>query len=85
MQPIDLLKKKADHVERLLKEIRSEIDRLELKKKNVKYDTMRLISDEKYRIEVALMETKTILEASKLLGIAERTVYRKMNAYGISI
>ena len=84
MQPIDLVKKKADHLEILLQEIRFEIDQLELKNQHGKYNTMRLLSDEKYRIEVALVESKTLREAADMLNFSERTLYRKMNIYGIS-
>ena len=85
MQPIEFLKHKTDRLEVMLIEIRKEINRMELKGLRENYDIKRLISDEKYRIRVALTECKTNSEAAKLLQISERTLYRKMLNYGIQI
>ena len=41
-------------------------------------DSYKLLSSKKYRIELALAMTDTIKDASKLLGISERTIYRHL-------
>jgi predicted transcriptional regulator YheO len=41
-------------------------------------DSYKLLSSKKYRIELALAMTDTIKEASKLLGVSERTIYRHL-------
>lgn len=44
---------------------------------------MRLLRDEKYRIEVALSISKSKKEACVKLGMGERTFYRKLAEYNL--
>jgi len=44
----------------------------------------KMLSDEKYRIEIAIQLTQNDQKAMGLLDMAERTFYHKLKSYGIT-
>jgi hypothetical protein len=79
------LKKKVEFFEKSLLELRGEIQKLEVRSSDnhtikgipVSVNIERLLSDERYRLEVALQITKTNRKAASLLKMSERTLYRQ--------
>ncbi len=52
--------------------------------KETKFDIIRLLGDEKYRIVKALEICKKREDTANLLGMTERTLYRKLKHYKLN-
>ena len=49
-----------------------------------KSERYKLLTSEKHRYDVGVRVTNTNAELAKLFGVNERTVYRKLDEYGLS-
>ena len=69
---------------RLMNEAQKEISFLKLNfKEGMLFDSFKLITSEKYRIETAILITDSIKKAANMLNMSERSLYRKRIKYNI--
>jgi len=80
---LDRLDYNENKINEALKEIKDLRDALVLDKEEIPVNISMLLKDEKYRMITAISLSKTNIEASIMLGISERSFYRKIKEYNI--
>lgn len=68
---LDTKKKEVDRLERLLEQT----------KNDKTFDLDKLLGDEAYRIKIALFMSDSKIKAAQILGMNERTFYRRLKQH----
>ena len=80
LQRLDFNENKVRECLKDIKDIRKEVGEIVIRPSRIP-EIMKLLSDERYRMVIALGFTNNRRETRKLLGMTERTFYRKLKKY----